>query len=72
MTNNSTHEKLKGTRSKFDVNKIGLNLEVVVIILKSIYFKLMASTTWLLGITMQYLQKDVAKSWLSCCHMISI
>lgn len=72
MANDFAHEQLKGTWSKFDVNKIGLNLEAVVIILKSIYFKLMASTSWLLGILMQNLQRDVAKSWLSCRHMISI
>jgi hypothetical protein len=72
MANNFADEKLKGTWSKIDVNKIGLNLEVVVIILKFTCFELITSTTWLLGILVQNLRKDVAKSWLSYCHMISI
>jgi hypothetical protein len=72
MANSFAREQLKATWNKFDVNRIGLNLEVVVIILNSICFKLMASTSWLLGILMQNLWKDITKSKPSCCRMIFV
>ncbi len=53
MANNFAHEQLKVIRNKFDVNKIGLNLEVVATILKSICLKFMTSTSWLLKIPVQ-------------------
>jgi hypothetical protein len=72
MANSFTHEQLKATRNKFDVSKISLNSRVVISILKSICLRLMASTSWLLGILVWNFQRNVAKSGLFCGHFISI
>jgi hypothetical protein len=52
MANSFAHEQLKAIRSKFDVNRIGLSSKVIITILKSICLELMASTSWLLEISM--------------------
>jgi hypothetical protein len=72
MANSFAHEQLKAIRSKFDVNRIGLSSKVIITILKSICLELMASTSWLLEISMWNFQRDIAKSKLFHWHMIFV